>query len=211
DKPLYQPGQLIHLRALALSTFDLTPAAVQELQISIADGKGNTVFRETLTTSGYGVTATDFQLASEVNTGPYKITAQLGNTTSEKTVTVENYVLPKFDVELVTEKPFYQPGEMVRGTLSANYFFGKEVSDSEVLLEGFTFDFERIDQFVLQGETDSQGNYTFEFQLPDYVVGTELDGGLGSFYLQAAVTDQTNHTESSSMAFPVAGSSIVIE
>ncbi|MCP5009903.1 MAG: hypothetical protein GY942_08000, partial [Aestuariibacter sp.] len=63
----------------------------------------------------------------------------------------------------------------------------------------------------LQGETDPQGNYTFEFQLPDYVVGTDLDGGLGSFYLQAAVTDQTNHTESSSMAFPVAGSSIVIE
>jgi len=26
DKPLYQPGQIIHMRALALSTLDLTPA-----------------------------------------------------------------------------------------------------------------------------------------------------------------------------------------
>ena len=51
DKPLYQPGQQIHMRALALSTFDLTPAANREMEMIIADGKGNTVHRETLTTS----------------------------------------------------------------------------------------------------------------------------------------------------------------
>ena len=100
DKPIYQPGQVIHLRALALSTFDLTPAAGQALEVIIADGKGNKVFRQTLTTSEFGVAWTDFQLASEVNTGDYKITAALGNTASEKTVTVEHYVLPKFKVEL---------------------------------------------------------------------------------------------------------------
>ncbi|MCA9921351.1 MAG: hypothetical protein KC421_03210, partial [Anaerolineales bacterium] len=211
DKPLYQPGQLIHLRALALSTFDLAPAAGQEMQISIADGKGNTVFRDTVNTSAYGVAATDFQLANEVNTGAYKITAQLGSTTSEMTVTVERYVLPKFEVSLTTEKPYYLPGETVRGTLSANYFFGKTVSEGEVVLEGFTFDFERVDQFTTQGQTDEQGNFSFEFQLPDYIAGTEFEGGLGAFFLQAAVTDQTNHTESSSLAFPVAANSIVIE
>lgn len=211
DKPLYQPGQLIHLRALALSTFDLAPAAGQELQISIADGKGNTVFRDTISTSDYGVAATDFQLANEVNTGPYKISAQLGNTSSEMTVTVERYVLPKFAVNLTTEKPYYLPGEIVRGTLSANYFFGKTVSEGEVLLEGFTFDFERVDVFTTQGITDAQGNYSFEFQLPEYIAGTDLEGGMGAFFLQTAVTDQTNHTESSSLSFPVAANSIVIE
>ncbi|MCA9927015.1 MAG: hypothetical protein KC419_01005, partial [Anaerolineales bacterium] len=211
DKPLYQPGQLIHLRALALSTFDLAPAAGQEMQISIADGKGNTVFRDTVNTSAYGVAATDFQLANEVNTGAYKITAQLGSTTSEMTVTVERYVLPKFEVSLTTEKPYYLPGETVRGTLSANYFFGKTVSEGEVVLEGFTFDFERVDQFTTQGQTDEQGNFSFEFQLPDYIAGTEFEGGMGAFYLQTAVTDQTNHTESSSLSFPVAASNIVIE
>ena len=59
----------------------------------------------------------DFELAAEVNTGAYKISAKLGNTTSEKTVTVENYVLPKFGVKLEPEKTFYLPGEQVRGTL----------------------------------------------------------------------------------------------
>ena len=54
DKPIYQPGQVIHLRALALSAFDLTPAAGQPFEVTIADGKGNKVFRQSLTTSDFG-------------------------------------------------------------------------------------------------------------------------------------------------------------
>lgn len=211
DKPLYQPGQIIHLRALALSTFDLAPAANQPMQLSIADGKGNTVFRKTLTTSEFGVGFVDFQLANEVNTGPYKISAQLGNTFSEKTVTVERYVLPKFNVVITPEKSYYRPGETVRGSLNATYFFGKPVNDSEVVIEGFTYDFERQDVFTLQGTTDAQGNYAFEFTLPDYIVGSDLDSGLGTFYLQASVTDQTKHTENKGTTLPVAENALIIE
>lgn len=211
DKPLYQPGQIIHLRALALSSFDRTPAAAQPLEIAIADGKGNTVFRQTLTTSDFGVTAVDFQLANEVNSGAYKITARLGNSASEKTVTVEQYVLPQFDITLSTEKSYYRPGEVVRGTLTAVYFFGKPVNESQVLLEGFTFDFARQDAFTLQGITDAEGVYPFEFTLPGYIVGSDLEGGLGTFYLQASVTDQTNHTESKGLSLPVTENTLIIE
>ncbi len=211
DKPLYQPGQEIHLRALALGAFDLKPAAGQDLEITIADGKGNKVFRQTLKTSDYGVTAADFQLASQVNTGPYKITATLGNTSSEKTVTVEHYVLPKFSVDVSTERPYYLPGEHMRGTLKANYFFGKPVAGGEVLLEGYTFDVQRVTQVSLQGATDPEGNFTFEFDLPAYIAGTDLEGGAGRFYLQASVTDLAKHTEISNLSLPVSQSTLVIE
>jgi uncharacterized protein YfaS (alpha-2-macroglobulin family) len=211
DKPLYQPGQVIHLRALALSTFDQRAAVEQVIAITIADGKGNQVFRKNLTTSAFGVASTDFQLANEVNSGNYKITAEMGDTTSETTVTVEHYVLPKFNVALSTEKAFYTPGEHVVGMLDAAYFFGKDVSDGVVTLEGFTFDFERIDEFVLQGATDAQGQFQFEFDLPDYITGGDLDTGIGRFYLQASVTDQAQQTENSSLSLPIASSSLIIE
>ncbi len=211
DKPIYQPGQLIHLRALALSTFDLSPAVGQEIEFIIADGKGNKVFRETATTSDYGVTSTDFQLANQVNSGNYKISAVMGNTTSEKSVTVEHYVLPKFGVDMSTERPYYRPGEHVEGQLNAGYFFGKPVGESQVLLEGFTFDVARSDAFTLEGLTGKDGEFSFEFDLPDYIAGSDLEGGLGTFYLQANVTDQTNHTESSTLSFPVANSQLIIE
>lgn len=211
DKPLYQPGQLIHVRALALSPFDRRPAAEQALEIVIADGKGNKVFRERLTTSAFGVASTEFQLASQVNTGPYKITAQLGNTLSEKTVTVERYVLPKFALNLDSERPYYLPGERVEGTLNAAYFFGKPVADSTVELEGFTFDVGRNVVLTLSGTTDAEGNFEFAFDLPNYIAGSDLDQGAGRFYLQATVSDQTNHSESASLSLPVTQSSLLIE
>ncbi len=210
DKPLYQPGQIIHLRALALSTFDLAPAAKMKMELIIADGKGNTIFRETQTTSDFGVAFTDFQLADQVNSGAYKITAILNGVSSEKTVTVERYVLPKFNISVETERPYYQPGALVNGTVDAAYFFGKAVSSAEITLEGFTFDFERQEVFTVQGTTDENGRFPFTFTLPDYIVGTDLDGGAGTFYLQAHVTDQTNHTQSEGLTFPVTDSSLII-
>jgi uncharacterized protein YfaS (alpha-2-macroglobulin family) len=211
DKHIYQPGQTIHLRALALSTFDLLPAQAQALDVTIADGKGNKVFRQTLTTSAYGAAAADFVLAAEVNTGAYKLTAQLGNATSEKTVTVENYVLPKFGVKLEPEKTFYLPGEHVRGALRANYFYGKPVAGGKVQLEGYTFDVQRNVAIQIDGKTDAQGNYTFEFDLPKYLTGSELNKGSGRFYLQASVTDLTEHTEQVDTSLPVSARPLVID
>ena len=71
DKPIYQPGQDIHIRTLALSTFDLIPAVEQDLEVIIADGKGNKVYRKTLRTSIWGIAGIDLRLAPEVNTGAY--------------------------------------------------------------------------------------------------------------------------------------------
>ena len=211
DKPIYQPGQIIHLRALTLNTFDLSPAKSQELEFSISDCKGNRVFRKKLTTTEFGVAYTDFQLANEVNSGAYKITATLGNTTSEKTVTVEYYVLPKFKVQLTTERTYYQPGQIVRGTIQADYFFGKPVSMGGVTLEGYTFDVERTTVVNLQGVTNENGRFDFEFTLPSYIAGSDLEGGLGRFYLLASVTDQAKHIESINQSIPVSQNMIVIE
>ncbi len=211
DKPLYQPGQVIHLRILALGTFDRKPAAAQKVDVTIADGKGNKVFRANLTTSDYGVASTDFQLANQVNTGAYKITTVMGNTSSEKTVTVEHYTLPKFDVKLSTERAFYRPGDHVRGTLSADYFFGKTVSDAQVTLEGSTFDVERTVTFHLQGKTDARGNFAFEFDLPAHLTGSDLDQGLERYYLQASVIDQAQHTEMTNLSLPVSANPIAIQ
>ncbi|HDQ72056.1 MAG TPA: hypothetical protein ENN19_08155, partial [Chloroflexi bacterium] len=210
DKPLYQPGQIIHIRALALGAFDMRPAAGQSLEVTVADGKGNTVFRRQLTASEYGVAAVDFQLADEVNSGAYKLTATLGNTSSEKTVTVEHYVLPKFDVKLTTDRAYYRPGDRVEGSLTARYFFGKDVAGGAVKLEGYTFDFQRVVAVTLEGTTDDTGAFTFSFDLPDYIAGSELERGGARFYIEAAVTDLAEHTEVGRRSLPVAQGALVI-
>jgi len=210
DKPIYQPGQTIHVRALALSTFDLQPASDREVEFVVADASGNKVFRETVTASAYGIAAVDFALAGEVNTGRYNVSATMDGTTSERTVTVEHYVLPKFEVQVATDRDFYLPGDEVTGRVSATYFFGKPVDEGEVALTGYVFDVERQQVLELQGATDDEGVFEFAFDLPEYFVSS-LESGVATFVLEAAVTDGARHTEQVNVALPVAQQSIVIE
>src|SRR5262249_58569004 len=86
DKPLYQPGQLMHLRALALRPFDLKPVRKAELVFEVEDAKGNKVFKRTHQTSEYGIASVDFQLADEVNMGAYQVRAILGQQQAHKSV-----------------------------------------------------------------------------------------------------------------------------
>ncbi|MBI5650141.1 MAG: hypothetical protein HZC40_06820 [Chloroflexi bacterium] len=211
DKPLYQPGQLIHLRALALGALDRAPAKEQDLEFLIEDPKANKIYRKTIKTSAWGIASLDFQLAETLNAGAYKITASIADVKSEKTVTVKPYVLPKFKVAVETEKSFYLPGERVTGRIRSDYFFGKPVSKSDVTIKGIVYDIARAETINLTGKTDADGVYAFAFNLPNYFAGTGLDKNRADFALEVSVTDQANHTEQTSLALPVARDPIIVD
>jgi uncharacterized protein YfaS (alpha-2-macroglobulin family) len=104
DKPIYQPSQTMHLRALALRQPALKAVANADAIIEVRDAKGNKVLKRFVKTNDFGIAATDFVLADEVNMGAYEIRCLMGDQESQKTVTVDRYVLPKFDVKVTTEK-----------------------------------------------------------------------------------------------------------
>jgi hypothetical protein len=168
DKPVYQPGQVIHLRALAFSTLDMQAAAGSDIGFLVEDPKGNKVFRQTVPASAFGIAAADFTLANEVIHGDYKLIASLGSTSTEKTVSVKPYVLPKFAVKVTTERSYYLPGERVTGLVQCDYFFGKPTAGAAVELVGSVFDVQQTEVVRIQGHTDAGGAYRFEFDLPTY-------------------------------------------
>ncbi|HZU38541.1 MAG TPA: MG2 domain-containing protein, partial [Gemmataceae bacterium] len=208
DKPIYQPGQVMHLRALALQAFDLAPMRERELTFEIEDGKGNKVFKRTAKTSAYGVTAADFQLADEVNMGDYHIRAILGAQQAEKTVTVKKYVLPKFKSELKADKQFYMPKETIHVDLQSDYFFGKPVANAKVHVAASTFDIQFRNFQTWEGKTDDSGHAKFDIQLPDYFVGQPLDKGNALVRLEVKLTDTADHTETISKTYPVSNQPI---
>src|SRR5262249_33465510 len=114
DKPIYQPGHVIHLRAMMLQSFNMRPMANKDLLFEIEDHKGNKVFKKSLKTSDFGVASVDFQMADEGNMGAYHLRAQWGEVRAEKTVEVKRYVLPKFKTALTTDKTFYLPKETIK-------------------------------------------------------------------------------------------------
>jgi 5-hydroxyisourate hydrolase-like protein (transthyretin family) len=211
DKPLYQPGQTIHVRALALSTFDLTPARGATVDFLVEDPKGNKVFRQSVTASDFGVAAADFTLADLVNQGDYKLSVSIGDTRSEKTVEVRPYVLPKFGVNVSTDRSFYLPRQRVEGVVQSDYFFGKPVALGEVQVVGSVWDVERTVMVDLRGQTDEKGTYEFSFDLPDYFAGAGLESGQAQFVLEVTVVDQTEHPEQTSQTLPIADQPLVID
>jgi hypothetical protein len=75
EKPLYQPGQTIHVRALALAKPNRQAAANRKLTFELEDSRGNKVFRKATVTDAFGVAAVEFPLADEVNLGTYHLRA----------------------------------------------------------------------------------------------------------------------------------------
>ena len=135
DKPVYQPGQAIHIRSLALKRPQLKPVIGENVRFSITDPKGNVIFRRSDVSSKFGIASSDCALATEIIEGPYTIECSVGETSSKRTVTVEKYVLPKFKVAVSLDKSFYGPGDEVRCRIQSDYFFGKPVVGGTVRIE----------------------------------------------------------------------------
>lgn len=208
DKPLYQPGQKMRLRALALSSLTLRPVENEDLVFEVEDAKGNKVFKKKAGTSEFGVAAADFQLADEVGMGEYKVSASLGKVTSSRTVGVKRYVLPKFRVSLETDRSFYLPGEKVAGTVRAEYFFGKPV-DGEAVVKILAMDAEVREIAKVSGKIED-GRMSFEIPLDAYFVGLPLNHGMANVLLAAQVTDGAGHAEKAAAPVPVAKEALQI-
>ena len=195
DKPMYQPGQVMHLRALALNRFDKAPLADDDILFEVFDAKGNKVFKRLNTTNSYGIGWAQFQLATQVTLGPYTIKATIGDVVSEKTVTVDRYSLPKFKVDATLDRAFYQPGQIVGGEVDVQYFFGKPVAGGEVKVVVFNYVAEWVPDQEIIGKTNDAGLYVFEYQLPDYLIGQPLEDGKALLMMEITVTDTAEHEQ----------------
>ncbi|MGQ9524589.1 MAG: alpha-2-macroglobulin family protein [Armatimonadota bacterium] len=203
DKPLYQPGQVIHIRALALNAGSLSAMAGQPILIQVEDSKGNKVFKKRDTTSEFGVAYAEFQLADEINLGSYRITATVGKDIAERVVKVDRYVLPKFRVTLKPDKTFYMPGDILTGDVQADYFFGKPVA-GRVEVRLATFDVGFNDFAVVEGTLDASGHFQFTQKLPTFFAGVPLEQGNAFVKIETTVTDTADHKETITSIVPVA-------
>jgi uncharacterized protein YfaS (alpha-2-macroglobulin family) len=210
EKPIYQPGQTIHVRALALGRADHKAAGDRPLTFEVEDSRGNKVFKKITRTDGFGVASAEFALADEVNLGTYHLRALMFDptgdasapaNTAEIALEVERYVLPKFKVAVeFTEKDgkprsYYRPGDHVTGTVRANYFFGKPVDHAEIAMKVSAMGVAVFEAASASGKTDGEGVYRFDLQLPGYFAGRPLSQGAARALVEATVKDSAAHSE----------------
>jgi len=222
DKTIYQPGQMIHVRALALNRTDHRAAGKRNLLLEVEDSHGNKVFKKATSTDEFGIGSAAFGLASEVNLGTYHVRAILGEagtdsaSTAEIALDVEKYVLPKFKVELNFASPEgkkkhgYRPGDHVSGTVQANYFFGKALDGAEVSVKAEGMDVTTFTAASVEGKIDHDGAYHFDLQLPRYLAGRPLDRGAAKVLIEATVKDTAGHSESRGEPITVSESAFLL-
>jgi hypothetical protein len=75
DKPLYQPGQMLHIRALVFGD-EHRALATKKIYIQVEDEDGTVVFRDERTSSRFGVVATDWAIPDRIRLGEYRILAK---------------------------------------------------------------------------------------------------------------------------------------
>src|SRR5882762_3226576 len=222
EKPIYQPGQTIHVRALALDRSNYDAAANGKLIFEVEDSRGNKVFKKATQTDKFGIASAEFELADEVNLGTYHLRALMGETeaaprnSAEIALNVEQYVLPKFKVAVDfaakdnKKKRGYRPGDHVTGTVRANYFFGKAVDGGEISVKVSGFEVVRFEAASVQGKTDHDGAYPFDLKLPSYLAGRPLSQGAARLLVEANVKDSTGHDETRGEPITVSESPLVI-
>jgi CD109 antigen len=207
DKPIYKPGQTMHIRVLTLNS-ELKPVS-EEVTLEILDSKGIKLMRTVERSDDYGMVIIDLPLADELNLGTWKLKADAGQSKTQLDVRVERYVLPKYDVTVDLTREWFLVNDAVTGVVSSEYTFGHPVKgEVEIVASRYVGQWEEYATF--RGDMDG----TADFRLPaaGYVAGVPEAGGQGNIMLDITVVeDITGYVERTSRLLIVADSPVNLQ
>ena len=169
DKGIYKPGDVVNFRALLTNKENDEPT-IKDTNISIYDGNDNKVYNENVKTSEYGIVNGNFTLASEVNSGIYKLVVQTETNETTKEFKVNPYTTPKYEANISLDKDKYLIGDVAKININAKYFFGEPVSNGKYELY---INNEKYKSATL----DESGNATIEYEIKEakeYSVKVEI-------------------------------------
>jgi hypothetical protein len=137
DKPLYQPGQTLHLRALFLNHQTRRALAARAATVEIEDPEGTTIFNAPLKTSRFGIAGVDWPIPENTRLGDYNIKVSADDDDTDdgsayQRVKISRYDLPNFVVTAAPERPYYLPGESALVEVRGDYLFGQPVKRGRV-------------------------------------------------------------------------------
>ncbi|CAE8705348.1 unnamed protein product, partial [Polarella glacialis] len=112
DRAFYKPGQKAHFRALVLSPGQLRPQGSRNVTFEVVSPEGFKLMSVVGTTDSAGVASFKFPIADEPLLGAHTARVVLpgagqgAGAQQEATFTVEEYVLPRFEVNLTVHQTY---------------------------------------------------------------------------------------------------------
>jgi uncharacterized protein YfaS (alpha-2-macroglobulin family) len=176
DKALYQPGQTLHIRALALSPLRRAIAGA-EFKLKIIDSEDAIVYRATIKSSRFGVMKADWVIPENMRLGDYTIQIDSDEDdyayTNPQKVRISRYELPNFTVNIRPDRGYYLPDQNAEVEVVGNYLFGQSLTQGRVRIVRETerewnyreqkWEIEEEDSF--EGELDKTGRFLARIDL----------------------------------------------
>ncbi|KAM3658419.1 alpha-2-macroglobulin-like protein 1 isoform 1-T1 [Ammospiza maritima maritima] len=122
DKAVYKPGQEVKFRVVSLDK-DLTPSSQKLPLVFLQDPSGNRIAQWRELSPRQGIVDLSLPLASEPALGTYTISVE-GKSHS---FSVEEYVLPKFEVTIHLPSALWEQDEKIPVEICGRYTYGKPV------------------------------------------------------------------------------------
>ncbi|NHJ41353.1 MAG: hypothetical protein FK731_15075, partial [Asgard group archaeon] len=186
DKPIYQPGDIVKARTLVLidDYWKVTkePLINSDVEIKFVSPSGFILYHREVTTNENGLLEWTYHFDSEAIIGNYVLVFTKESSTEKVIIELDNYVKPDFRVNINLESEYVEPREKIKGTIIAEYYFGKPVLGS-VVIEFLYYD---IVMDSIEGSLNSNGEFYFEWQVPRY---NPFDEPIEALVVKASVTD----------------------
>ncbi|MEQ8766177.1 MAG: tetratricopeptide repeat protein [Planctomycetota bacterium] len=170
DRPVYRPGQTVHLRAVVRDARDgqyvLEPA--KRYTMSVLDSEGRAIHEEELPLSEFGTLAFDVSLDRHATLGRYQVTCRsAAGPPFTGSFEVKEYQLRQIELALRTERSVYYRGERIQGTVDASFYYGAPVREAGLVIQ-------LPDGRQLDVRTDASGRATFEYDTKKHAETTQL-------------------------------------
>ncbi len=215
DRSIYRPGQTIYFKTIVLEKEKNRSKILKNisLQATLYDANHQKVQQLNLKTNDFGSDQGQFIIPEQTLTGGYRIeiNAPKNKIYSAKTIRVEAYKRPKFEVQFKPVDKSYKINETVTVTGQAKSFAGTNITGAEVTYRvkrrvemprwwywyrpaGFRAEAQEIAHGKVQ--TNEKGEFTIQFKaLPDPSVKPE-EHPVFHYEVYAEVTDLNAETHS---------------
>ncbi|XP_035316211.1 alpha-2-macroglobulin-like protein 1 isoform X1 [Cricetulus griseus] len=167
DKPVYTPGQKVLFRIVTMNS-DFIPVNDKYSMVELQDPNTNRIAQWLDVAPRQGIVDLSFQLAPEATLGTYTVTVAEGKTFS--TFSVEEYVLPRFKVDVLEPKQLSTREEFFSVKICGKYTYGKPVQGAvkaSVCQKAYSYWYGESDQEQptdkcrnLSGQTDAAGCFS---------------------------------------------------
>ncbi|MEX2213974.1 MAG: tetratricopeptide repeat protein [Phycisphaeraceae bacterium] len=172
DRPAYRPGQTVHIKGIIRDVKDGQYVVAKDAAyvLKISDPSGRLLRQEAITLSEFGSFDQSLPLYEATPLGAYTITAHLKGKPEiayNGSFTVQQFQLEKMKLAMEFDRRVYFRGEKIKGTITAEYYWGQPVADRQVR-------YTLPDGRIHLGTTDRKGKVEFTFDTTPMTVGRSL-------------------------------------